>query len=66
MNHLYKSDHASSGQKLSKYHKEGAISIQIDPSSFYGIDGILAASEYLLAGKSRGKVVVDLLKSPQE
>lgn len=60
MNHLYKEDHPASRQKLFKLYQENKIKIAIDATSFNNIEGIREASHYLLAGKSCGKVVVNI------
>ncbi len=60
MNHLYKDKHPEARNHLFSLYQNGNLQIKIDPSSFQGIASIQAASQYLLAGKSCGKVVVAL------
>jgi len=60
MNHLYKDDHHAARLSLFKMYKEGKLIIKIDQNEFDGIDSIVEASKYLLAGKSCGKVVVKI------
>jgi len=38
----------------------GALTPLIDPMSFAGLDSVADAVDYLLAGRNRGKVIVDL------
>ena len=60
MNHLYKSEHPAARGYLFDQYQKGALQVKVDPSHFTGIESIIEASEYLLAGKSCGKVVVAL------
>ena len=60
MNHLYKEKHHDSRQYLFNLFQKGSLKIKVDETKFSGIESIAAASKYLLAGKSCGKVVVEL------
>jgi len=60
MNHLYKEKHHDSRQHLFDLYKNGKLKIKVDETEFKGITSIHAASKYLLAGKSCGKVIVEL------
>lgn len=60
MNHLYKDEHATARASLFKMYQEGTLKIKLDQNEFAGIDSIVDASKYLLAGKSCGKVLVKL------
>ena len=60
MNHLYKDHHAWARENLFKLYQAGKLIVKVDDTSFEGVESILAASKYLLAGKSCGKVVVKL------
>jgi len=62
MNHLFKEEHPASRALLTKLYKEDKLRVLIDQTSFTGVDNIVRASKYLLAGKSRGKVVVGLTR----
>ena len=60
MNHLYKEHHPWSRQVLTNLYNEGSLKIIVDKTKFEGVDSIIAASKYLLGGKSLGKVIVSL------
>ena len=60
MNHLYKFEHSAARAALFSLYQSGQLQVKVDPTSFEGIESILKASDYLLAGKSCGKVVVKL------
>lgn len=60
MNHLFKDHHGESRSRLEHLYQEGLLKVLIDPMRFEGIENIVDASLYLLAGKSRGKVVVSV------
>ena len=60
MNHLYREDHAAARQQLFSWYQHGQLQVKVDQSSFRGIESIATASQYLLAGKSCGKVIVSL------
>lgn len=60
MNHLYKDKHDASRQHLFKLYQDGKLKIKVDENNFEGIASIQEASQYLLAGKSCGKVIVSL------
>ncbi len=60
MNHLYKSQHPEARNYLFTQYQENKLQVKVDPTLFEGIESIVAASKYLLAGKSCGKVVVKL------
>ncbi len=60
MNHLYKSQHAEARNFLFDLYQQKELQVKVDPITFQGIESIAEASEYLLAGKSCGKVVVQL------
>ena len=60
MNHLYKSQHAEARNFLFDLYQKKELRVKVDPITFQGIESITEASEYLLAGKSCGKVVVQL------
>lgn len=60
MNHLYKDQHPEARSILFEQYQNGALQVKVDPKEFKGIAAITEASEYLLAGKSCGKVVVEL------
>ncbi|MFS4467221.1 zinc-binding dehydrogenase [Maribacter sp. 2210JD10-5] len=60
MNHLYKDQHPEAREVLFSEYREGNLQVKVDPTPFRGIEAITEASEYLLAGKSCGKVVVTL------
>lgn len=60
MNHLYKEDHPAAREKLFQWYANGTLKVKVDQSIFNGIESIKDASEYLLAGKSCGKVIVKL------
>lgn len=60
MNHLYKSEHSAARNYLFDLYQKGELQVKVDATSFKGIESIAIASEYLLAGKSCGKVVVQL------
>ncbi len=60
MNHLFKEDHPTARKMLNDAYLNNKIKVKVDPTPFQGIDAILDASHYLLAGRSIGKVVVQL------
>jgi len=60
MNHLYKPEHPSARTFLFDAYQKGDLQIKVDATIFKGIESIIPASEYLLAGKSCGKVVVEI------
>lgn len=60
MNHLYRSEHARARDHLFQMYNSSTIKVRVDSTPFRGIEGIAEASEYLLAGRSCGKVVVAL------
>ncbi len=60
MNHLYKDQHPEARDFLFNQYQKGLLKVKVDPIKFNGIASIIDASEYLLAGKSCGKVVVKL------
>lgn len=60
MNHLYKEQHPEARNSLFGQYQKGTLKIKVDPTQFNGIEAIVEASEYLLSGKSCGKVVVKL------
>jgi len=60
MNHLFKSEHPEARNYLFDLYQKGDLAVKVDPATFQGIESIIPASEYLLAGKSCGKVVVKL------
>ncbi len=60
MNHLYKDQHPEARDFLFDQYQKGQLQVKVDPTKFNGIASIIDASEYLLAGKSCGKVVVKL------
>ncbi|WP_350284598.1 zinc-binding dehydrogenase [uncultured Croceitalea sp.] len=60
MNHLFKDEHPETREYLFRLYQKGELQVKVDPISFEGIESILNASEYLLAGQSCGKVVVKL------
>lgn len=60
MNHLFREQQAEGRDYLFDQYQKGKLHIKVDPTSFEGIESIVNASEYLLAGKSCGKVVVKL------
>ncbi len=60
MNHLYKDSHPSARDFLNQAYQKASIKVKIDPTEFNGIESIISASNYLLDGKSLGKVVVKL------
>jgi len=60
MNHLYKFEHSAARAALISLYQNGQLQVKVDPTAFEGIEAILDASDYLLAGKSCGKVVVKL------
>jgi NADPH-dependent curcumin reductase CurA len=60
MNHLYKDQHPEVRNILFKNYQKGELQVKVDSKKFNGIAAIVDASEYLLAGKSCGKVVVEL------
>lgn len=60
MNHLYKSAHPAARAFLFDAYQKGDLQVKVDKTKFVGIEPIIPASEYLLAGKSCGKVVVEI------
>ncbi len=60
MNHLYKEEHPAARRFLFEQYQSGKLQVKVDPTEFKGIASIIDASNYLLAGKSCGKVVVTL------
>ncbi|MEP3208162.1 MAG: zinc-binding dehydrogenase [Maribacter sp.] len=60
MNHLFREQQQKGREYLFDLYRKGALQVKVDPSSFEGIASIVNASEYLLAGKSCGKVVVKM------
>lgn len=60
MNHLYKAEHPHARNVLFEQYQKGMLQVKVDPTPFHGIEAIIEASEYLLQGKSCGKVVVSL------
>jgi len=60
MNHLYKEKHPASRAHLFDLYQGGELNIKVDETRFKGIESIADASKYLLAGKSCGKVIVEL------
>ena len=60
MNHLFKEEHPRIREELFSMYQKNELQVKVDPTSFNGIEEIIDASEYLLAGKSCGKVVVKI------
>lgn len=60
MNHLYKPEHSDARAFLFDAYQNGQLTVKVDSTRFKGIESIVEASEYLLAGKSCGKVVVEI------
>lgn len=60
MNHLYKPQHPEARAYLFDLYQKEMLQVRVDSTSFLGIESIVDASSYLLAGKSCGKVVVKL------
>jgi len=60
MNHLFREQQPEAREYLFDLYQKGKLQVKVDPTSFEGIQSIIDASEYLLAGKSCGKVVVKL------
>lgn len=60
MNHLYKPEHPSARAFLFDAYQKGRLKVKVDTTIFEGIEAIIPASEYLLAGNSCGKVVVKI------
>lgn len=60
MNHLYKDEHPTARALLFEHYQKGQLKVKVDPIEFKGIESIIDASEYLLKGRSCGKVVVRL------
>ncbi|MFP2995350.1 zinc-binding dehydrogenase [Spongiivirga sp. MCCC 1A20706] len=60
MNHLYREQHQEARNYLFDLYQKGELRVKVDQTTFSGIESIIEASEYLLAGKSCGKVVVRL------
>lgn len=60
MNHLFREQQPEGREYLFDQYQKGELQVKVDPTSFEGIESIVAASEYLLAGRSCGKVVVKL------
>ncbi len=60
MNHLFKEQHHKAREYLFNLYQKGKLQVKVDQTKFEGIASITKASEYLLAGKSCGKVVVAL------
>jgi len=60
MNYLSKPEHPKARKYLFDLYQKNELQVKVDSTSFKGIESIVAASEYLLAGKSCGKVVVRL------
>ncbi len=60
MNHLFKEQHHEAREHLFNLYQKGKLQVKVDQTKFEGISSITKASEYLLAGKSCGKVVVAL------
>ncbi len=60
MNHLYKDKHQDARNHLFDLYKNQSLKLKVDETSFIGIEAIKDASNYLLAGKSCGKVVVKI------
>ncbi len=58
MNHLYREEHPEARRILFDQYQKEVLQVKVDPTKFVGIESIIDASEYLLAGKSCGKVVV--------
>jgi NADPH-dependent curcumin reductase CurA len=46
--------------RLLALHAEGRLKVQIEPRPFVGLGQVADAVEWLLAGRSRGKVVVKI------
>ncbi|NBU24166.1 MAG: alcohol dehydrogenase [Gammaproteobacteria bacterium] len=49
-------------QRLLALHAEGRLQVHIEPRPFVGLGQVADAVEWLLAGRSRGKVVVSLVE----
>ncbi len=60
MNHLYKQEHTKAREHLFTLYQKKLLQIKIDSTVFKGIEAIKTASQYLLAGKSCGKLIVEL------
>lgn len=60
MNHLFREQQQEGREFLFDLYQKGELQVKVDPTSFEGIESIVNASEYLLAGQSCGKVVVKL------
>ncbi|TMM58636.1 zinc-binding dehydrogenase [Maribacter algarum] len=60
MNHLFREQQQEGREFLFDLYQKGALQVKVDATSFEGIESIVNASEYLLAGQSCGKVVVKI------
>ncbi|MDB4293490.1 zinc-binding dehydrogenase, partial [Maribacter sp.] len=60
MNHLFREQQATARAYLYDQYQRGTLQVKVDPKIFHGIASVIDASEYLLAGRSCGKVVVKL------
>ncbi len=60
MNHLYKDAHGEAREFLFENYQRGKLKVVVDPTKFKGVEAIVVASNYLLEGRSCGKVVVAL------
>ncbi|WBH18031.1 zinc-binding dehydrogenase [Sphingomonas radiodurans] len=60
MNGLLGDLHPAARERLFKLYADGLIEVVRDDRPFHGIDAIPDAVEWLLSGKSMGKVLVDL------
>lgn len=60
MNHLFREQQPEGREYLFDLYQKGELQVKVDPTTFEGIESIVDASQYLLDGKSCGKVVVKL------
>ena len=59
-NHLYKPAHPKARVFLFDVYQKGKLQVHVDKTKFVGIESIIPAPEYLLAGKNCSKVVVKI------
>ncbi len=60
MNHLFREQQPEARSYLFDQYQKGELQVKVDTTTYEGIEAIVDASHYLLAGKSCGKVVVKL------
>jgi NADPH-dependent curcumin reductase CurA len=64
INPHFKEAEAGAISRLLDFYQAGRLQVWVDPTPFVGLEAVVDAVEYLLAGKNIGKVVVRLADDP--